>query len=86
MNIPGFTAEASLYSRGGVHYVTEDRVPMTELGPQTVLPSQAGNSSVLERLSGNNWWHCWYLGRCVICCSQYWCWWYCYGYGNAAQR
>lgn len=78
MNTPGFTAEASLNNGIGVPYLTAGGGTLTGLRRQTVLPSQAaGNSSVIERLSGNNWWHCWYVGGCVICCSQYWCWWYC---------
>jgi hypothetical protein len=85
MNIPGFTAEASLYSRRGVHYVAEGGVPMTELGPQAVFLSQAaGGETAAQRISqGWGGWQCWYWRSCMICCGPWGCWYLCYN--NASQ-
>lgn len=72
-NLPGFTAEASLYSRGGHYYV----VPMTELGPQAVFLSQTmGGGTGGQRVPGGVW-QCWYIWGCFICCTQSWCWYIC---------
>jgi hypothetical protein len=78
-NFPGFTAEASLYSRGGHHYA-EASVPMAGLEPQTVSPSQAAGA---QRMGQGGWWQCWFFDGCMICCSPWWCWWVCRG--SAAQ-
>jgi hypothetical protein len=73
INMPGFTAEAAVYKTRG-HYRVSG-VPGA--GSRGVL--QAADGSLQQRVSLGNWWHCWYFGSCVICCSPYWCWWACYG-------
>jgi hypothetical protein len=81
--LPGFTAEASLYTRGGHHYLSEGSVPTAELGLQAVFPSQAAGGRIGGQVG--SWWQCWYLGSCIICCSPWWCWWACYGRASQAS-
>jgi hypothetical protein len=82
MNMPRFTAEASVYKTRGRYRVFSASSDLSggRRVLQTVLLSQTlGNSSMQRIGPWNNWWHCWFVGRCQICCSPYWCWWYCYG-------
>jgi hypothetical protein len=76
-NLPGFTAEASLYSRGGHHYVAEGAVPMIELGLQAVFLSQATGGRTGEQRTSGGGWQCWYIWGCFICCTSSWCWYIC---------
>jgi hypothetical protein len=74
MTIPGFTAEASLYRTRGQYLAIG--APGASGDGRTVL-SQAAAGSSLQPLAPGNWWHCWYIDRCIICCSLNWCWYYC---------
>jgi hypothetical protein len=76
MKMPGFTAEASVYKTLGHYSVSGTR---SDLAGSRGVKQAAGYDFVEQRTSWGNWWHCWYVGGCVICCSPYWCWWYCYG-------
>jgi len=82
LNMPGFTAEASVYKTRG-HYRVSG-TPGDLAGGRGVLQAvllnqAAGDGSLQQRISSDNWWYCWYFGSCRICCSLYWCWWACYG-------
>jgi hypothetical protein len=79
INLPGFTAEASLYGRGGHYYVADGALPMAGLGQQAVFLSQATGGWTGEQKISQGWWQCWYWGSCIICCSPWWCWYLCYG-------
>jgi hypothetical protein len=74
INMPGFTAEASVYKTRG-HYRVSSMT--SDLAGGRGALQAAGDGLVQQKIS--NWWQCWYLGRCIICCSWYWCWWACYG-------
>lgn len=77
MSMPRFTAEASVY-RSPMHYRVSGSADDPSGGQ---MVGQAALSSPMEASpwapGGGGWWHCWYIDRCIICCSQYWCWYYC---------
>ena len=84
-NLPGFTAEASLYSGGGHYYVADGAFPMAGLGQQAVFPQATSGGIGEQRLAGGDWWQCWYVDSCFICCSPWWCWYVC-GLGVASSN
>jgi hypothetical protein len=84
MNIPGFTAEASVYSMRG-HYrvlgspgdLAGDRGML-----QTVLSQATGTGSAQQIGLWGPWgpgggWRCWFVYGCYICCNANFCWWVC---------
>jgi hypothetical protein len=78
MNTPGYTAEASLYSRGCHCYVAEGDASMAEVVPQALSFSRAAGQGTAEQGISSDWWRCWYFGSCMICCNPWWCWWACW--------
>jgi len=79
MSIPGFAAESSVYrTQRSYRASTVARDAAGE-----VHPSQIDSVGRLAQQGpwggGGNWWHCWNVRGCYICCSLYWCWWICYG-------
>lgn len=84
MNTPGFTAEASLYSRSDHYYIGQGGISMAELGPQAVfLNHAAGGGTGNQRMLLGRWgWQCWQWRGCLICCNQYWCWYACGAYNT----
>jgi hypothetical protein len=84
MSIPGFAAEASVY-RTHRNYRA---ATLAHDAAGAVYPSQGVGEMARQSGpwgGGGNWWHCWNVGGCYICCSLYWCWWVCYGYGASAE-
>lgn len=87
MNIPGFTADASVYKTGG-YYLGHGEPNDLNGSPgahQAVFLSQSeldGSSQLLGPWGG--WWQCWHYGGCLICCSPYWCWYIC-RFADASQ-
>ncbi len=78
MSIPGFAAEASVYKTRGQYRASG----LARDSAGTVTPSQAIDSvgrQIGPWGGGGDWWHCWNVRGCFICCSLYWCWWMCYG-------
>lgn len=75
MNIPGFTAEAAVSPARGHYRVCG--TPWESTGARTVHGQAAAFAPVRQVGPGGGWWQCWYVGRCFICCSMYWCWYYC---------
>jgi hypothetical protein len=77
-DLPGFTAEASLYSRGGNHSVAGEAFRTSGLGqPAVVLQALDGSAG----LQGSGGWQCWFKWGCFICCNSQWqwCWYVCRG-------
>jgi hypothetical protein len=77
INLPGFTAEASLYRRGGHCYVANRAFPMAGLGQQAVFPQAMGGWTREQGLADGGLWRCWYIWGCFICCTPWWCWYVC---------
>lgn len=75
MTIPGYTAEATVNTARGHYRVCATSGDAT--GELTVHALAAARASMPQVGLGDGWWHCWYVGRCFICCSLYWCWYYC---------
>lgn len=78
MNLPGFTAEDSLYSGGG-HYVADAAFSTAGSGQQAVFLQATGGWTGERRLIGGGGWRCWYIWGCYICCTPTWCWYICRG-------
>ena len=84
MSMPGFAAEASVYRTNRTYRAS------TSAGAAggAVYPSQAVGEvgrQIDPWGGGGNWWHCWNVRGCYICCSPYWCWWICYGAAAEVQ-
>ncbi len=79
INMPGYTAEASLNTRGGHQWVAGADVPIAEVAPQAVALRQTVSPGTGGQRFFPDWWRCWYFGSCMICCNPWWCWWACWG-------
>src|SRR5262245_41614362 len=77
-NLPGFTAEASLYGRRRNGYVAGGVYRTAGLGQQAVVLQAMDGSNGLQ---GGGGWQCWNQWGCFICCSAQWrwCWYVCRG-------
>ena len=82
-NMPGYTAETSLYSRDSNRSVSERDASMAEVVPQTISLSQSASQGLGGQGISSGGWQCWYFPGCMICCNPVWCWWACWG--RAAQ-
>jgi len=93
INMPGFTADASLERTIGYYQSVASR-SYTNGKYGVVSQLRAGGGFVGPGLAGQQlgpWgWECFYWRSCIICCSPWWCWYLCFpteaSFASAARQ